>query len=257
MLGFLKRTRRRRILTQHSLPAKRWEATLADIPSLAGLDASARQRLHDLALVFLHEKSLEPAAGFSLDEAQCLRIAALACRPVLELGIDWYAGFKSVIVYPGEFLVRGREHEDEFGIVHQGDDVLSGESWENGPVVLAWQDVLASGQGEAFDVVAHEFAHKLDCTDGAMNGLPALHRDMPVEVWIAAFQIAFDDLIECLDRGEETWLDPYAAEDPSEFFAVCTEMFFDVPEELNAEYPAVFAQLAAFFRQDPRNSVRT
>jgi Mlc titration factor MtfA (ptsG expression regulator) len=253
MLGFIKRTRRQRVLARQALPARRWETMLADIPSMAGLDEHARRRLRDLALLFLHEKSLEPAGGHSLDESQCLRIAALACRPVLELerGIDLYAGFKSVIVYPGEFLVRHRAHEDEVGVVHESDDVLSGEAWENGPVVLAWQDVLASGQGRAFDVVAHEFAHKLDLTDGAINGLPALHRGMSVEAWIETFQAAFDDLTERLERDEETWLDPYAAEDPGEFFAVCSEMFFDVPDELGAAYPQIYAQLAAYYRQDP------
>jgi Mlc titration factor MtfA (ptsG expression regulator) len=251
MAGFLKRARRRRLLARHAIPTELWEATLAAVPSLAQLDPDARQRLHDLAVIFLHEKSLEPAAGFTLDDAMRVRIAALACRLVLALGIDCYAGFASVIVHPGEFLVRGREYEDEFGVVHESDDVLSGEAWEHGPVVLAWQDVLASGQGQGFDVVAHEFAHKLDGLEGVLNGMPALHRNMPHDDWVAAFQTAFDDLNARLDRDEETWLDPYAAEDPSEFFAVCTELFFDVPEKLDSEYPAIYAQLAAYYRQDP------
>ena len=170
---------------------------------------------------------------------------------MLELGLDAYAGFVSVIVYPGEFLVRGREHEDETGVVHTGDDVLSGEAWEQGPVILAWEDVQASGQGDGFDVVAHEFAHKLDLLDGAINGVPALHADMSFEVWVRTFQTAYDTLTAQLDRGIDTWLDPYAAEDPGEFFAVCSEMFFDVPEELLAEYPDIYAQLSAFYRQDP------
>jgi MtfA peptidase len=252
MFGVFKRARRRRILEREAIPAPLWEATLADVPSLARLPDNAQRRLGDLSLLFLHEKAFEAAGGFTLDEAQRVRIAALACRPVLELGLDCYAGFASVIVYPGEFLVRGREQEDEDGVVHIGDDVLSGEAWERGPVILAWEDVLASGQGEGFDVVAHEFAHKLDLTDGALNGVPALHPQMRFELWVETFQSAYDALCERLNRGEETWLDPYAAEDPSEFFAVCTEMFFDVPEELDAEYPELYAELAAYFRQDPR-----
>jgi len=239
-----------------AIPDDLWRAAMAALPCAADLTTGEAARLRDLAGQLLAEKEMSTAGDLELTADMQVNIAVQACLPILNLGLEWYRGWSSIVVYPGEFLVRGREHEDEFGIVHQGDDVLSGESWENGPVILAWQDVLASGQGQAFDVVAHEFAHKLDFTDGAMNGLPALHRGMPVEAWIAAFQTAFDHLIECLDRGEETWLDPYAAEDPSEFFAVCTEMFFDVPEELDAEYPAVFAQLAAFFRQDPRASGR-
>lgn len=252
MFGLFKNARRRRLLARRKIPEALWEETLADVPSLRRLDVDATRRLRDLALVLLHEKSFEAAGGLILDDAMRVRIAALACRPVLELGLDVYSDFKSIIVYPGEFVVRGREHEDEAGVVHRGDDVLSGEAWERGPVILGWEDVLASGRGEGFDLVAHEVAHKLDLTDGAINGVPALRRDMPFDEWVRTFQRAYDELNARLDRGEDTWLDPYAAEDPGEFFAVCTEAFFDVPSELHAEYPAVYAQLVAYFRQDPR-----
>jgi Mlc titration factor MtfA (ptsG expression regulator) len=253
MFGLFKKSRRRRILAQRSIPDVVWQQTLTEIPSLARLDADSSVRLQDLALLFLHEKSIEPAGGLELTDAMRVRIAALACRPILELGLDAYSGFVSVIVYPGEFLVRGREHEDEDGVVHIGDDVLSGEAWDQGPVILAWEDVLASGRGDGFDVVAHEFAHKLDLLDGAVNGVPALHRDMSREAWIETFEPAYEALCERVDSGdEETWLDPYAAEEPGEFFAVCTEMFFDMPDGLYVEYPEIYAQLAKFFRQDPR-----
>ena len=81
--------------------------------------------------------------------------------------------------------------------------------------------------------------------------MPPLHAGMRAKEWIAAFQAAYDDLRARLERGEETWLDPYAAEEPAVFFAVCTEMFFDVPEEFRTEYPTLYAQLSAFYKQDP------
>jgi MtfA peptidase len=74
---------------------------------------------------------------------------------------------------------------------------------------------------------------------------------MSVSAWTGAFKSAYDDLVAALDRNEDTWLDPYAAEDPGEFFAVCTEVFFDVPTELALFYPDIFAQLEAFYRQTP------
>ncbi len=254
MFALTKRSRRRRILAERSIPAALWEDTIANIASLSCLDEDELRRLHDLALIFLHEKSLEPATEFELDDVMRVRIAALACRPVLELGLDSYSGFLSVIVHPGEFVVRGREYEDEAGVVHVGDDVLSGEAWEQGPVVLGWDEVLASGRGDGFDVVAHEFAHKLDLLDGAVNGVPPLHRGMSSAAWIQTFQQAYDELGASLERGEDTWLDPYAAEDPGEFFAVCSEMFFDVPAELHEHHPKIYTQLAAFYRQDPHTS---
>jgi len=243
--------RRRRILARQSIPDDLWDGAFAAVPALAWLDPPARRRLRDLTLLFLHEKSLEPATGLTLDDAMRLRIALLACQPILGLGLDCYAAFGSVIVYPDAFVVRDREYVDEDGVVHRGDDVLTGEAWEQGPVLVSWPDVQVSGQGEGYNVVAHEFAHKLDMLDGAANGFPPLHGGMDPSAWEAAFDAAYDDLSARLDRGEEPWIDPYAVQDPAEFFAVTSELFFDVPADLKAEYPAVYDQLARFYRQDP------
>ena len=255
MFGLIKGWRRRRILAHRSIPDALWHQTMADIPSMSVLDAKSLERLRAISLLFLHEKSLEPAGGLVLDDSMRVRIAALACRPILELGLDCYNGFVSVIVYPGEFLVRNRERVDEAGVVHTQDEILSGEAWDQGPVILGWHDVDASGRGEGYDVVAHECAHKLDLLEGDVNGMPPMHHHMRPAEWTRAFQRSYDDLIRQLDRGEEPWLDPYAAEEPAEFFAVCTEMFFDVPFAFRDEYPAIYAQLAAFFRQDPAKFV--
>jgi Mlc titration factor MtfA (ptsG expression regulator) len=246
-----KRWRRRRILERHSIPDVQWAAVLRDVPALARLSAEQRERLRALTLVFMHEKQFEAARGMTLDEAKCLRIAAMACLPILELGLDAYRLFQSIVVHPDEFVVRDRSYEDEDGVVHTGDDVLSGEAHEQGPVVLAWSEVEQSGGGEGFNVVVHEFVHKLDMLGGEADGVPPLHGDMRVPEWVAAFDAAYDDLCEQLERGEEPWLDPYAAEDPAEFFAVCAEMFFDVPQDLRAEYPDVYEQLKRYFKQDP------
>jgi Mlc titration factor MtfA (ptsG expression regulator) len=247
----LRRWRRRRILARRSIPDPAWDAAIAAVPLLAGLDAPTRARLRELALLFLHEKRIEPAHELVLDDAMRTRIAALACLPILELGLDWYAGFVAVVVHPDAFVIRDREIEDEDGVVHIGDDVLSGEAWEFGPVILSWRDIEASGQGEGFNVVAHEFAHKLDLQSGEGDGTPPLPAGMRLAEWRAVFDDAYAALDRQLAAGDEPWIDPYAAEDPGEFFAVCVELFFDVPAALQTELPAVYAQLARFFRQDP------
>jgi MtfA peptidase len=248
------RWRRRRILARHSIPDDAWAAALKVWPALARLTGEQRERLRALALLFLHEKQFEAARGFLLDEAKCVRIAAMACLPILELGFDAYRGFKSVVIHPDEFVVRDRSYEDEDGVVHVGDDVLSGEAWEQGPVVLAWSEIEESGRGEGYNVVVHELVHKLDMLGGEASGVPPLHGDMRVAEWVAAFDAAYEDLRERLDRGEDPWLDPYAAEDPAELFAVCAEMFFDVPRRFRVEYPDVYEQLKRYFKQDPAAS---
>jgi Mlc titration factor MtfA (ptsG expression regulator) len=249
-----KRWRRRRILSRYAIPDEHWAQALEAWPALRRLNDEQRERLRKLALLFLHEKSFEAARGFELDEAKCVRIAAMACLPILELGFDAYSNFHSVVVHPDEFLVRDRTIEDEDGVVHVGDDLLSGEAHEQGPVVLAWSEIEISGRGEGYNVIVHELAHKLDMLGGEADGIPPLHGDMRVPDWVAAFDAAYEDLEDALERGEEPWIDPYAAEDRTEFFAVCTELFFDVPRDLRDEYPDVYEQLRRFFRQDPASA---
>jgi hypothetical protein len=239
------------VLARRAIDDALWNDVIAATPALARLPPGSCDRLRGLALLFLHEKRIEAAGGLVLDERMRVLIAALACVPILELNLDCYDGFYAVIVYPDEFVVPDREILDDDGVVHIGDDVMSGEAWEQGPVILSWPDVAASGQGDGFDVVAHEFSHKLDMLDGAADGLPPLHAGMDVGAWSEAFAQAYESLLDALERGKEPWLDPYAAEDPAEFFAVCCEMFFDVPGEFRREHPALYTQLATYFKQDP------
>ena len=55
--------------------------------------------------------------------------------------------------------------------------------------------------------------------------------------WLAALNEAFEGFCDALERGRDTWLDPYAAEHPSEFFAVLSEAFFQQPKETQRRYP--------------------
>jgi Mlc titration factor MtfA (ptsG expression regulator) len=99
--------------------------------------------------------------------------------------------------------------------------------------------------------VIHEFAHKLDMLNGEADGLPPLHAGMDRRAWTATFEEAYEGFCDAVDRGRDTWLDPYAAEHVSEFFAVISEAFFEDGKETRRRYPAVYEQLKRFYRQDP------
>ncbi len=246
----LRAWRHRRILRRARIPDPVWDKVRGAFPVFDGLTAGDDRRLRELALLFLHEKALEPAGDLVLDETMRVAIAAQACLPILQLGLDWYDGWSAVIVYPAEFIPR-LEWTDEAGVVHTGEEIRSGEAWQYGPVILSWEDVQASGAGDGYNVVIHEFAHKLDARNGETEGLPPLHRGMDVRAWSQALGAAFDDLNTRVERGEDPPIDPYAGEAPEEFFAVSSEYFFELPEVLAQAYPAVYDQLRRFYRQDP------
>ncbi len=232
-----------------ALDEEAWHDALAQ-PVFDGLDDDERARLRDLARQILADKDFSGAGGAEVDDYMRTAIAAFAALPVLNLDADAYAGWREIVIYPAEFIHEGHE-TDEIGVVHHVRHVRSGEAMYGGPLVLSWDDVAASGGGEGYNVVIHEFAHKLDMRNGAVDGLPPLPAGMRVAEWSAAFSAAYEDFTRRVERGEETAIDPYAAENPAEFFAVLTECFFEWPEAVREAYPAVYDQLARFYRQDP------
>lgn len=231
------------------LPEALW-APIAGLPILSGLSGAEILKLRQLAARFLDDKIIEAAGGMVLDDGIRAQIAVLACLPILGLDYGWYGGWRTVIVYPGSF-VRPRSRFDDIGIMHEWEDILSGESWEHGPIVLSFADVEASGLRDGYNVAVHEMAHKLDMLNGLPDGFPPLHKDMDRREWTRVFSAAYADFNARLDAGEDNGIDPYAAEEPGEFFAVLSEYFFEWPDLVLAEYPEVYRQLVRFYRQDP------
>lgn len=231
-----------------TIPDELWTTTIAALPFLAALAVDEQKSLKSLAEDFLAEKEFSAGGGLELSDEICVSIAAQGCLPILELGLTAYRGWVGIVVYPGDFVIP-RSIIDEDGVVHEYDDPVLGEAWEGGPVLVAWFE-----DGEEIDgvnVVIHEFAHKLDMENGAIDGIPRLPDDMTRSTWIDAFTNAFEDFQHRIDAGEDPLLDPYAATDAAEFFAVTSEAFFQAPRLLRHAYPAVYAQLKRFYRQEP------
>jgi len=241
-MGWLTDWRRKRVLSRHRMDDALWKAATGGLKFLP-----AGEKLKSLVLLFLAEKEFSGAPGMEVADAMRVSIAAQACLPILELGLDWYAGWTGIVVYPGDFRVR-RAELDEHGVMHEWDDELAGEAMPGGPVVLSWD---AAANDPYINVVIHEFAHKLDMLNGAANGMPPLHAGMDRRAWKAAFDDAYQGFCDAVERRQDTWLDPYAAEHPAEFFAVISEAFFEAPRETRRRYPAVYDQLRLFYRQDP------
>lgn len=233
-----------------------WNRVSGRLPLLVGLNEDELARLQELTVRFLRDKVIEAAQGIQLDQAMRLEIAIQACLPVLNLDLSWYRGWYALILYPEEFIPN-HEWVDEAGVVWQTRHPMSGEAWEQGPVILSWADVMAGRQRDGFNVVIHELAHKLDMLGGAANGRPNLHRDMEAAIWTRHMGRAYEELCQRVDRGEETPIDPYATESPAEFFAVCSEAFFELPLLLDSEYPDVYVQLRTFYKQDPLSRMPT
>ena len=247
-MGFLRNWRRRRVAARHDIDEALWQSVVRELPFLRGMAESELARLRSLALLFLDEKAMHGAAGLELTDAMRVSIAAQACLPILNLGVDTYGGWEEVIVYPGEFRVQCEEI-DEDGVVHQYEDELSGEAWPGGPVVLSWEDVRAGEAG--YNVVIHEFAHKIHMLREDDDGYPRPFPGMDAKHWRDVLEAAYTRFCRDVDAGHPTLVDPYAAEHPEEFFAVMSEAFFTDSALVARDWADLYGELARFYRQDP------
>ncbi len=250
-MGWLANWRRRRVLAKHRIEDALWREATRGLGFMKSLPAREEEKLKNLVILFLAEKQFAGVGGIEVSDAMRVSIAAQACLPILELGLDWYSGWTGVVLYPGDFRVR-RSELDENGVLHEWEDELAGEAMPGGPVVLSWD---AAANDPVINVVIHEFAHKLDMLSGEPNGVPPLHAGMSRRAWLAALNEAFEGFCDALERGRDTWLDPYAGEHPSEFFAVISEAFFQQPKETQRRYPDFYDQLRLFYKQDPASRV--
>jgi Mlc titration factor MtfA (ptsG expression regulator) len=226
-------------------PAMR-DFVIRNVPAARRVPCTFRARLEGLVGAFLAEKEFVGCNGLTVTEEMRTTVAALACLLVLGRR-GHYDDLHSILVYPTAFWVED-EVEDEAGVVGKRRRVLSGEAWEASRIILSWEDVLEAARepGQGYNVALHEFAHYLDA-----EGLGLADGSRPIVDWAEELADEFESLLDAVDRGEETFLDPYAAEDEAEFFAVATEDYFERPVELRAAHPRLHALLREFYGVDP------
>jgi hypothetical protein len=252
----VQRWRRARVRRQPFPPG--WRAVLRErMPAFARLPADVQVRLKKHAQVLLAEVPFIGCGGLVVDDEVRVLVAVQASLLLLGRGDGGFEGLSQVLVYPGAFVVE-RTHTQADGTLRDERQVLSGESWQQGQVVLSWDDVLAGAADpeDGRNVVIHEFAHRLDQATGTANGAPGFAPGTGSAAqrrqWARVFSAEFEALQQHLARGESGLIDPYATTNAAEFFAVTTELFFERPEALAAAHPALHEQLRGFHGVDPR-----
>lgn len=246
--------RRRRHILEHEFPAAWIEILERNVAAYARLADGERKRLRELVQVFVAEKHWEGAGGLALDDEMRVTIAGNACLLILGRDHDLFARLVSIVVYPTAMMspqrpvpVRAQMREPI-----RAATPIAGEAYRGDVVLLAWDDVVRSGESTADgrNVVVHEFAHVIDFLDGAADGAPPLASRAESREWAEVCSAAFAALTASLERGESTFLRAYAATNPAEFFAVATEAFFERPHDLAHDLPDLYRVLARFYNLD-------
>jgi len=256
----LARRHRRRAAREQPLPAPLLAIVDRNLPVRRCMPPGLRERHAGLINAFLAEKRFLGCNGLTVTDEMRATIAAWACLLLLGRPGSLYDELMSILVYPGAFWVED-EVDEEDGLVTQRRRALSGEAWDSQRIILSWEDVREASAlpGDGFNLVLHEFAHYLESEGLGLSPLePGLDgaiarrgRVRATEPWSADLAEEFERTLSAVELGEHTFLDPYAAEDESEFFAVATEDFYARPRELRAAHGRLYALLREFYGVDP------
>lgn len=250
MFGWLKRWRRSPP-PPPALPADWARIVRRWVPAWAQFTPLERTQFEEQVREFLHKKRFEGCGSFEATDEMRVAIAANACLLTLGRPGAPYPKLVTVLLYEKPFPVTVK-HEVAEGIVEEYEEERTGEAWEHGSVILAWEEIEEDREArDGRNVILHEFAHLLDLEAGGFDGAPGVGDRAAHEAWAKVFRREYDDLIRASEAGEETLLDDYGATDPAEFFAVATECFFGDPLALRARHPKLYRQLQRYFNQDP------
>lgn len=248
----LLKERRRRRWSSQPFPSE-WSALIErNVPYLRYLSSDERAELQGNIQIFLHEKRFEGCEGLVITDEIKVTIAAQACVLLLHRETDYFPLMKTILVYPHPYIAPTTRRMSG-GLVEEGVQTRLGESWQRGPIVLAWDNVMKSSldPNDGHNVVFHEFAHELDSEFGAMDGAPRLPRNTMYTAWARVLSLEYRQLLEALETGHRHLIDAYGATNPAEFFAVVTELFFERPVALKKRHPELYEQFRLFYQQDP------
>jgi Mlc titration factor MtfA (ptsG expression regulator) len=223
------------------------------LPYIAALPPEERDRLLHHARGLLTTLIWEGAGGLALTEDMRLVIAAQAALLTWKRSDLPFPRLKTVVVYPTTFRSRPAFAWVAGPPRHEAEPPTLGQSWSDGSIVLAWDDVLhgAAAPHDGHNVVLHEFAHQLDSADGLADGVPALPPAVTAEAWQHTLLRAYDQLEREMEAGASSPIDAYGLTNRAEFFAVATESFFERPGALRQAYPELYDRLAGYYSQDP------
>lgn len=242
-MGLLKRLRRTRVLAKD--PSVEYAMGLRAVRHLHTLDPQRREQVVRDARVFAAERYWEGCGGLKVTDGMKGVVSALACLLVAGNHTTLFENTTSILLYPSGYMAARQTMPG--GVIAEHSRRL-GEAHFNGPVVLSWGDTLLHAtQPTGRNVVLHEFAHKLDMLDGMVNGTPALPESISLDRWVGTMTDEFKTLNSELASGVTPSLDPYAATNPGEFFAVATEHYFERPFALRATRPVLYELLKDYY----------
>ena len=255
MKRLVRRSKRKHLLNM-PFPDEWAKIVEKNVPLYNRIPESLKKQLHGFINIFLAEKNFEGCGGLEITDEIKVTIAAQACMLLLNRKTSYFRKLHTILVYPHTYIAKTISSNDR--IIVEGQDARLGESWQNGPVVLAW-DSVKGGTSNIYDaknVVIHEFAHQLDQEDGLADGAPILEKRSRYITWAKVLSEEYENLQRKKRKRRRSILNKYGATNPAEFFAVATETFFEKPKQMQKKHPELYDELRNYYKLDPAEWMR-
>lgn len=205
--------------------------------------------------IFIAEKNWEGCNGLHLTDEMKWTVASQAAMMVVKYS-DWhFDNVSSILIYPDTYVVPQTTQNIGEGLQIVSDSMRQGEAWYHGPVVLNWNDIQRSKNHENYGnhIVVHELSHQMDMLNSRnADGVPPLPAQTDSEKWRKSFQSEYEMARNYVASGHNILINDYGLTSLGEFFAVSSELYFQLPHELGEYHPGVFELLLEFYQCDWR-----
>lgn len=254
MFHWWRQARRRRLLAARE-PSELREQLRQHVWQWRYLPKDVADAAIDWLRIFEAEKHWETSRGFVLEPHHRWLIAAQASLMTLAFPEWYFDRSQTMLIRPTDYVAPGITHmvNEQIGI--HGHQARSGQTSYRGPVVLNWSAVEAAGRdyNDGHSLTVHELAHQLDFDNGpAIDGVPPLPAHVNVDRWQHDLNDQLKELREAVGLGYDVLVDEYGLTSSSEFFAVSSELYFQLPHELAELHPKLFQLLLACYQRDWR-----
>lgn len=187
--------------------------------------------------VVLATRSFVTKEGLALTpEVQVLAASAFV---QVTFGLDNFRldRFSKIIIYPDTFYNKLLDRH------------LKGSTSPSGVVRFSWKHLSHGYQvgDDNINLAIHEVAHALKVSIDKEDRAIDTHLDSELNEFLESGS----ELRTAILEGKMNLLRKYASVNEDEFFACCTEYFFESPEEFSKKLPHLYERMTQILNQDP------
>jgi len=225
-----------------SVPLSEIERILNEDVDFYGKIATLEQKIifKDRVVQFIRQMKFTSVGNAKHTLKDEVLIATSAIMPLYSFP-DWeYRNLHEIILYDDHFDSDFSVSENKHIMGMVGDGAM------NNTMILSLR-ALREGfeERDGSHTALHEFIHLIDKADGTVDGVPEyLIPKTLIEPWLRHIRGTISEI-----KNQETEINPYAATNESEFFAVISEYFFEKPGMLQREHPVLYDMLNKMFKR--------